>query len=364
MHSPAFISTLLSFFIALVSAAAVPDTASSLETLSKRGGEVFYLANCLVGEGFNIYRASYVAYYSNVDNSQNQQNPDAISQEYRDANGGYLHWEEKEQDLFFPTTGFTIQTHIAGNAQALDFGAYAGFADQTSNWKRFSCYTLKLSASALGNVADKEKDWHPRADSQVLDLVHPSLFCAVYDRAQCWDTMTEPKPPKVLEQPDEGLDGMGVLRKTLLASDWESHPAYPSPGWKDREKLGNEEYVRRWELHEEDKFLELPTVDSRGYKESGQNVAARKETYSIQRRKVQVIVKLAKIHLSPEKPDYAGGSWHVEGIANERIIASGICYYDCGNITDKVRRAPACLVPTRVQPNPPLAPTRRLRLGG
>ena len=28
---------------------------------------------------------------------------------------------------------------------------------------------------------------------------------------------------------------------------------------------------------------------------------------------LQVIVKLANIHLTPEKPEYGGGSWHVEG---------------------------------------------------
>jgi hypothetical protein len=30
-------------------------------------------------------------------------------------------------------------------------------------------------------------------------------------------------------------------------------------------------------------------------------------------RGLQVIVKLANIHLTPEKPNYAGGTWHVEG---------------------------------------------------
>jgi hypothetical protein len=30
-------------------------------------------------------------------------------------------------------------------------------------------------------------------------------------------------------------------------------------------------------------------------------------------RGLQIIVKLANIHLSPEKPNYAGGTWHVEG---------------------------------------------------
>jgi hypothetical protein len=31
------------------------------------------------------------------------------------------------------------------------------------------------------------------------------------------------------------------------------------------------------------------------------------------KRGIQVIVKLANIHLTPEKPEYAGGTWHVEG---------------------------------------------------
>ena len=37
--------------------------------------------------------------------------------------------------------------------------------------------------------------------------------------------------------------------------------------------------------------------------------------------KVQIIVKLANIHLTPEKPEYEGGSWHVEGQANEAMSA-------------------------------------------
>ncbi|KAL8672802.1 MAG: hypothetical protein Q9168_002766 [Polycauliona sp. 1 TL-2023] len=35
--------------------------------------------------------------------------------------------------------------------------------------------------------------------------------------------------------------------------------------------------------------------------------------------RLQIIVKLANIHLTPEKPVYPGGSWHVEGQANESI---------------------------------------------
>ncbi len=37
-------------------------------------------------------------------------------------------------------------------------------------------------------------------------------------------------------------------------------------------------------------------------------------------RKLQVICKLANIELTPEKPDYTGGSWHVEGMQNEVCV--------------------------------------------
>ncbi|GAM84742.1 hypothetical protein ANO11243_027430 [Dothideomycetidae sp. 11243] len=49
---------------------------------------------------------------------------------------------------------------------------------------------------------------------------------------------------------------------------------------------------------------------------------------------LQVIVKLANIVLTPDKPEYAGGSWHVEGMLNEKICATALYYYDSENITD------------------------------
>ena len=49
---------------------------------------------------------------------------------------------------------------------------------------------------------------------------------------------------------------------------------------------------------------------------------------------LQVIVKLANIELTPEKPTYDGGSWHVEGQLNERICATALYYYDSKNVTD------------------------------
>ncbi len=49
---------------------------------------------------------------------------------------------------------------------------------------------------------------------------------------------------------------------------------------------------------------------------------------------LQVIVKLASIELTPEKPEYEGGSWHLEGMINEHIVGTAIYYFDVDNVTD------------------------------
>ena len=55
---------------------------------------------------------------------------------------------------------------------------------------------------------------------------------------------------------------------------------------------------------------------------------------SLRNRKLQVIVKIAEILLTPEKPLYRGGTWHVEGMQNEGIVATAIYYWECENIKD------------------------------
>ena len=53
---------------------------------------------------------------------------------------------------------------------------------------------------------------------------------------------------------------------------------------------------------------------------------------SLRGRQLQLIIKLADIVLTPERPSYSGGVWHVEGMRNECIVASAIAYYDQHNI--------------------------------
>ena len=55
---------------------------------------------------------------------------------------------------------------------------------------------------------------------------------------------------------------------------------------------------------------------------------------SLRGRDLQVIVKLASIVLSPSEPSYPGGTWHVEGMRDEAIVATAIYYLANDNVAD------------------------------
>ncbi|KAF5383274.1 hypothetical protein D9615_005045 [Tricholomella constricta] len=101
-----------------------------------------------------------------------------------------------------------------------------------------------------------------------------------------------------------------------------------SDDFYDRREEWYEE-IRRVVLPEPGEFVP-PADDEVGEKEEVKTVDLWRK---YKKRGIQVIVKLANIHLTPEKQAYEGGSWHVEGKMNEHICASAIYYYDSHNVT-------------------------------
>ncbi|GLD97222.1 hypothetical protein PINS_up005905 [Pythium insidiosum] len=227
--------------------------------------------------------------------------------------------------------------------------------------------------AALEAVPDHEKDWHPGSNQQVLDLVHPSLYCCVFgetqrvpstldmsDCATVVDRMTKALfnatetvekcegvdrhqwIPSEFRVDDEGaveiLSYINNLHPethadmyTSIASIFqEMVPMFdrvltclanppPRPVLSTRSIWRRNEARVPWlaDVPEElDLEPELPT------------------TYSLKGRTVQVITKIAEIHLTPENPTYPGGAWHIEGTETERIVATGIYYFGCDNITE------------------------------
>ncbi|MFF4870781.1 DUF4246 domain-containing protein [Streptomyces sp. NPDC000961] len=249
---------------------------------------------------------------------------------------------------------------------------------------------LREAVRVLEEVPEAEKDWHPGSDGQVLDLVHPSLFCLVRDVSgapeRAWLNPTNsyskyefserfqwlPTDVDVSEDGDAAfrsyVNNVHPERHRALAAVlpelfarmiplWENvltdlrHPRPPrikaDPyGWYDSEpkhpdksSYGDDdtayrEAVDAWEEAYEDWWeTRSPVVpDAPDFTPPEPPDASAR--VDLRGRRLQVVVKLATLHLTPDKPEYPGGSWHVEGMLNERIVSTGIYYWDSENITE------------------------------
>lgn len=97
--------------------------------------------------------------------------------------------------------------------------------------------------------------------------------------------------------------------------DWKdnrtvAHPEPESQGFREPSIRIREAYAEAFKKSDRtEKYWDVePLVDLR-----------RDDFWDGQRGRLQVIVKVANIHLTPEKPYFKGGSWHVEGMANESM---------------------------------------------
>ncbi|MGW5174191.1 DUF4246 domain-containing protein [Streptomyces sp. NPDC004082] len=248
---------------------------------------------------------------------------------------------------------------------------------------------LREAVRVLEEVPEAEKDWHPGSDGQVLDLVHPSLFCLVRDVSgapeRAWQNPTNryskyefserfqwlPTDVDVSDggevafrsyvnnvHPEKHRELASVLpdlfaRMLPLLENVLTDLRHPRPprieadpyGWYDSEPqypdkaaysddAAYEEAVTAYETAQDDWWENRRPVvpDAPAFTPPALPDAA--ERVVLRGRSLQVIVKLATIQLDPDKPEYAGGSWHVEGMLNERIVSTGLYYWDSENITE------------------------------
>ncbi|MFF7870815.1 DUF4246 domain-containing protein [Streptomyces qaidamensis] len=248
---------------------------------------------------------------------------------------------------------------------------------------------LHKAVQVLEQVPEAELDWHPGSDGQVLDLVHPSLFCLVRGVSdapeRAWQNPTNryskyefserfqwlPTDVDVSDDgdvafasyvnnvhPEHHHELTGVLpdvfarmvpllenvltdlrhpRPLRIEADpyswYDSEPEYP-----DKASYGDDEAyaeaLRAWEVAQDDWWENRRPVLPDAPAFTPPELPDASARVDLRGRRLQVIVKLATIHLTPDKPEYRGGSWHVEGMLNERIVSTGIYYWDSENITE------------------------------
>ncbi|MHC6630200.1 DUF4246 domain-containing protein [Streptomyces globosus] len=247
---------------------------------------------------------------------------------------------------------------------------------------------LREAVRVLEEVPEEEKDWHPGSGGQVLDLVHPSLFCLVREVSggpeRAWRNPTSPYAKHEFSERfqwlpsdvDVSADGRAAFRSYVNNVHPEEHRElaavlpdlfarmlpllenvltdlrHPRPlrieadpyGWYDSEperpdRAGfddDEAYqaaLRAWGTAQDDWWENRRPVVPDAPAFTPPELPDAASRVDLRGRRLQVIVKLATVHLTPEQPEYPGGSWHVEGMLNERIVSTGIYYWDSENIT-------------------------------
>ncbi|KAL9633081.1 MAG: hypothetical protein Q9204_003542 [Flavoplaca sp. TL-2023a] len=124
-------------------------------------------------------------------------------------------------------------------------------------------------------------------------------------------------------------------------SDWsnsfhgysQSEPEYDFPDQEEDED--DFEYDMRLDAGEHEDLRDIIGPEPDDFKTPAERMRDYKDLYGLGRRqrpktepcidlrkdysRLQIIVKLANIYLNPDSPEYPGGSWHVEGQANESI---------------------------------------------
>ncbi|CAF1468763.1 unnamed protein product [Adineta ricciae] len=256
----------------------------------------------------------------------------------------------------------------------------------------------------LENVPKNEQDWHPGTNNQVLDLVHPSLFCFVNQVSRIInETNLTINVTNALQSIGRGTP-VDINFKSLLPADRQNEKSADYTRSETYQWLPTEFHVSRdgevkiesyinnlhpikhkrlylfierifqrfiplfnkvltdlinvqgkpnrikvdphgWYVDsepavndnddddddddddEDTRSLIIPDVNE------FQMPSPLTSKIDLRGRKLQVIVKLANIVLTPDNPTYPGGVWHVEGMENEHIVATGIYYYSSSNLT-------------------------------
>lgn len=241
---------------------------------------------------------------------------------------------------------------------------------------------LREAVRVLEDVPGAERDWHPGSDEQVLDLVHPSLFCLVRGVSRpddaTWPSLGPDEARYALSDKfqwlptdvEVGENGDAVflsyvnnlhpvahreLASVLPVLFGRMLPLFenvltdlrrPRPvrigadagSWYVEEPVpprnGDDDALEAWGAAWDDWRRNRSPVPPDAPAFTPPAWPGDSARVDLHARRLQVIVKLATVHLTPDKPGYPGGSWHVEGMMNERIVSTGIYYWDSQNITE------------------------------
>lgn len=155
--------------------------------------------------------------------------------------------------------------------------------------------------------------YHPGSNNQMVDIIHPSLYCYVKG-------VSKLKPYAVVDD--------NIIFQWLPADF----------------KVGDGEVFIKSYINNLDQFkyvdlyIAIANIFGKFVPKFKLVLDKLFQTHKLSERRglsnCQVIVKIAETVLTPENPGTPPSMWHLEGLPHEKIIATGIYYYEMTNITE------------------------------
>lgn len=153
-------------------------------------------------------------------------------------------------------------------------------------------------------------DWHPGSNQQVRDIIHPSLYPYVKSISLKNGQIDECNDEKIM---------YSWLPAEIKTKEY---------------NVTFQSYINNLDEEKFPEFKELMEKVLTKFLPSFEKILAHQKKGSLKNRNLQVIVKVASTHLTLDKPAFQGGSWHIEGMPYEHIIATGLHYLTVEGITE------------------------------
>lgn len=204
---------------------------------------------------------------------------------------------------------------------------------------------VDVATEGRSRITSYINNLHPAEHGELYAVLEQMVDRAIplWNECLAWSWFREririPNPDRVFSTDEDYVVPLWPLRaahpQNELKGDDSDTATYPNWDWAQNHNLESE-----WDDWE-NQHRRLRTIEPKDYypfhkllqasDAPARNLDLKADFKS---RGLQIIFKLANIHLTPEKPMYDGSRWHVEGALNEHICATALYYYDSDNIDE------------------------------
>ena len=139
---------------------------------------------------------------------------------------------------------------------------------------------------------------HPTRHKELYSVIPEILECALPMFERVLSDLLRPLLPMRITGSGQGLQG-----EETVSCIWKNGTPRPSPSNEDEFYRNKDVWYAKHEFK---------TPDAKG--KYGGDLQVMNDRISLKGQTLQVFVKLANIQLTPERPEYPGGNWHVEGL--------------------------------------------------